>query len=264
MMLLVNMKVKLTFLFVLSFLIQPLYGGIKVEKVMREFQARYHYVCTNFYIWPDCYGGPAPSYPKDGFYGDIEEDPELGVRLVNSLKTAFEGGLYVNFLNSSLEGKTDDDLSYYNITYLWGDFQFPTVTASNYMSVLKQIEDSVYLLKYPNFFLGFEETSIDATSEDPYLRCEGKSGAGSSTNAPTTSCFCSAAADMAINNFTTNIWYTPLDPDNVWIGMTHIIDHFDDSQGESSSCKQLWRILYINSAIDFNHSIKSLIFNHLA
>ena len=86
-------------LLTILFLLVPLslYGGINVEKVMREFQARYYYVNDSFYIWPDCYGGPAPSYPKDGFYGDIEEDPELGVRLVNSLKTAFEGGLYMDF-----------------------------------------------------------------------------------------------------------------------------------------------------------------------
>ena len=51
-------------LLTILFLLVPLslYGGINVEKVMREFQARYYYVNDSFYIWPDCYGGPAPSY----------------------------------------------------------------------------------------------------------------------------------------------------------------------------------------------------------
>ena len=52
----------LAILFLLVPLSLSLYGRTNVEKVMREFQARYHYINPGFYIWPDCYGGPAPSY----------------------------------------------------------------------------------------------------------------------------------------------------------------------------------------------------------
>ena len=57
-------KIKGLGLLAILFLLVPLnlYGGTNVEKVMREFQARYHYINPGFYVWPDCYGGPAPSY----------------------------------------------------------------------------------------------------------------------------------------------------------------------------------------------------------
>lgn len=58
------LKIKGLGLLTILFLLFPLnlFGGTNVEKVMREFQARYYYVNDSFYIWPDCYGGPAPSY----------------------------------------------------------------------------------------------------------------------------------------------------------------------------------------------------------
>ncbi|MBQ7590292.1 MAG: RHS repeat protein [Verrucomicrobia bacterium] len=222
-------KIKGLGLLAILFLLVPLslYGGINVEKVMREFQARYYYVCTNFYIWPDCYGGPAPSYPKDGFYGDIEEDPELGVRLVNSLKTAFEDGLYTDFYKSSFEGKTNYELP---DSYTSNDFQFPTVTVSNYMSVLKQIEDSIYLLTYPmNGLDGVTEISINATSEDP-LGCDAKEGIGDNEDI-VFSCFCSEAASIATNRFSGNDWFVPAHS-AVGIGMTNSISHTKNPDGD--------------------------------
>ena len=58
------LKIKGLGLLTILFLLFPLnlFGGTNVEKVMREFQARYYYFNDSFYIWPDCYGGPAPSY----------------------------------------------------------------------------------------------------------------------------------------------------------------------------------------------------------
>src|SRR5438552_9069931 len=52
-----------------------------VEQVQRDFQARYHLVTGNYLQWPQCSAGqtPAPQFPKDGFYGDLTEDPDEGV-----------------------------------------------------------------------------------------------------------------------------------------------------------------------------------------
>ena len=221
-------KIKGPGLLAILFLLVPLslYGGTNIEKVMREFQARYYCVCTNFYIWPDCYGGPAPSYPKDGFYGDIEEDPELGVRLVDSLKTAFETEFYVLFFKSSLDEKTNDD---FVETYISNDFQFPPVTLSNYKAVLKQIEDSIYLLEYPiNGLDGVFEVSINATSEDIF-GCDVKEGVGRNEDI-VFNCFCSEAASIATNRFSGNDWYVPA-YSAVGIGMTNKIHHVKRTGG---------------------------------
>ena len=55
-----------------------------VEQVQRDFQARYHLVGGSYLQWPQCSSGqtPAPQFPKDGFYGDLTEDPDKGVELV--------------------------------------------------------------------------------------------------------------------------------------------------------------------------------------
>ena len=73
----------LFFAVVLLFATSNLWGRVEIERAMREFQARYYWMYEEFYSWPDCYGGPAPAYPKDGFYGeDIAEDPYMGVILL--------------------------------------------------------------------------------------------------------------------------------------------------------------------------------------
>jgi len=66
-------------------------AGISVEQVQRDFQIRHKQVRGNYVPWPKCSTGetPAPAFPKDGFYGDLTEDPDKGVEVVRVLYGTF-------------------------------------------------------------------------------------------------------------------------------------------------------------------------------
>ena len=81
-------------LFIIS---ESIGSGLTVERVQRDFQARHKLVTGTYVEWPSCKTGgtPAPHFPKDGFYGDIIEDPEEGVRIVQDLVEKFYVGAII-------------------------------------------------------------------------------------------------------------------------------------------------------------------------
>src|SRR6266404_2781351 len=69
----------------------PAFAQLSVEQVQRDFQIRYNLVTGGFVPWPSCSSGqsPAPQFPKDDFYGDLTQDPDKGVDVVNDLVQKF-------------------------------------------------------------------------------------------------------------------------------------------------------------------------------
>jgi len=113
-----------------------------VEQVQRDFQARYHLVAGNYLQWPECSAGKtaAPQFPKDGFYGDLTEDLDEGVMIVQDLVQKFysDSVIYTYFVNapngqSDLEGAGSID------NYTADDMvviQAAEVDTDNYMNLL--------------------------------------------------------------------------------------------------------------------------------
>src|SRR5437867_11406077 len=89
---------------------RPALAELRVEQVQRDFQARYHLVTGGYLTWPKCSGSesPAPHFPKDGFYGDIIQDPDKGVEVVRDLVQKFYSAnvIYTNFINAP-NGESD-------------------------------------------------------------------------------------------------------------------------------------------------------------
>jgi hypothetical protein len=119
-----------------------------IEQIMRDYQARYHLVTQGGWLtWPSCTasGSPAPHFPKDGFYGDISQDPDAGVRLVGDLVAQFYGTaeIYTSFVNapsglSGLQGATSID------NFQPGELVSPgTVTAANYAVALLTVASHI-------------------------------------------------------------------------------------------------------------------------
>src|ERR1051325_12026155 len=68
---------------------------IPIERMQRELQARFHYLTVgNYVVWPPFRSGkPAPLYPPDNFYGDLDGDPEFAAYLVQDLIYQFYGDI---------------------------------------------------------------------------------------------------------------------------------------------------------------------------
>ena len=88
----------------LAALLFPLTSAARlpIEEVQREFQARYYFINGSYVQWPACScQTPAPAFPADGFYGDLDHNPVFAVQLVQDLANQFYGTvLYQNFLNT--------------------------------------------------------------------------------------------------------------------------------------------------------------------
>ena len=164
----------LFFAVVLLFATSNLWGRVEIERAMREFQARYYWMYEEFYSWPDCYGGPAPAYPKDGFYGeDIAEDPYMGVILVSALKNAFfykpygKSELYSYFLNLESANDLEGTTNYPDMVFTADDFSFPEVSTNNYLTIFKQLDRSIkkfnFLPESPGYFVGNDTNSLPLT-----------------------------------------------------------------------------------------------------
>ncbi len=140
---------------------------IPIEKAMRLYQERYNYIATTvgepyLYVpWPpmvDSSGNVqmAPPFPPDGFYGDLDSNPDEAVSLVGDLQSAFfsEYVVYWSFLN------TPDGIQGFqglvpNVVYL-SNTNFPNDPApdlSNYQPIfnhlLSDIQQLQYVLQYP-------------------------------------------------------------------------------------------------------------------
>src|SRR6267154_491281 len=64
---------------------------IPIEQVQREFQGRYYFLTGQYCSWPPCPCGstPAPAFPPDDFYGDLDKNPLLASMLVSDLLDKF-------------------------------------------------------------------------------------------------------------------------------------------------------------------------------
>jgi len=135
-----------------------------LERTLREYQARYHYLTGAYVEWPHNYQAPAPHFPPDGFYGDPLKDPDLGVIVVQNLSDTF---LYTKCMGSPLYvwfAKTSDGQE--NIegcssvpTYTADDFldliNAGLINRSNYVWALSRLREHIRSLKWLNMFSGF-------------------------------------------------------------------------------------------------------------
>src|SRR5258705_8679741 len=128
-------------------------AGVQIEKVMRDFQVRYRLVSNAFLQWPKCSAGitPAPQFPKDSFYGNLNEDPNQGVLLVKDLVQKFytDNKIYESFVKAA-NGYNDLE----NVTSIdnYTSTEIPTidatsVTTNNYIEKLQAVASDVAKLK---------------------------------------------------------------------------------------------------------------------
>ncbi len=92
--------------------------GIQIEQVLRDFQARHQLVTGTNVPWLPCLANstPAPPFPKNGFYGNLNENPDEGVRILTNLVERFytNNVIYTAFVKapngySSIENVTTID-----------------------------------------------------------------------------------------------------------------------------------------------------------
>jgi len=156
-------------LLILLFLLSawPAAARIQVEEAMRQLQDRYHFIQvmagnTNGYVqWPSCGCLPAPHYPKNDYYGDLDEDKLLAVELVKSLFAAFDGA-YSGFVRSTdgiehIDGCDPDTVR----NYLEADFpnRDVIVTEQNYPDRFDLINGYIKMLKC--YAVPFGQAGID-------------------------------------------------------------------------------------------------------
>src|SRR6266567_470968 len=76
---------------------------LRIEQAQRDYQARYHLLTGGYLQWPTCSKGqsPAPQFPKDGFYGDLTQDPDEAVVVIQDLVQKFYSNnvIYGSFVN---------------------------------------------------------------------------------------------------------------------------------------------------------------------
>jgi hypothetical protein len=67
---------------------------IPIEQLQRQIQERFYFLTYgNYIIWPACRSGqPAPLYPPDGFYGNLDNDAYFAAYLVQDAAHQFFGG----------------------------------------------------------------------------------------------------------------------------------------------------------------------------
>ena len=145
------------------------HAAIKIERAQRDFQARYHFVATNYHAlnaylsWPACSTcglTPAPAFPKDGFYGDLTLAPDKAVVLVSNLWTTFfelqswnstgsRSTVYSHFVATTngtdgIEGATS--------VPLFNDTDFPSdlgeINTTNYPAKFKILEGYIQRLRW--------------------------------------------------------------------------------------------------------------------
>ena len=127
-------------------------AALTIEEVQRDFQARYHAATGSYLTWPPCSKGtPAPAFPKKGFYGDLNENPDLAVLLVQDLveKFYFDDPIYTNFMNA---GNQSD---FQGVSALPDNFSegamtsdiWTNVTTANYSTYLTNLDTNLQQLR---------------------------------------------------------------------------------------------------------------------
>jgi RHS repeat-associated protein len=139
--------------FVLCFHASAL-AQLNVERVQRDFQARYHIVTGGYLAWPKCSAGesPAPQFPKDGFYGDISQNPDKGVEIVTNLVQNFyiDNIIYTGFVNLT-NGFDDLEGASNIVNYTEGDMVTidpSEVDVDNFQQKLQVLETQILRLQF--------------------------------------------------------------------------------------------------------------------
>lgn len=119
-------------------------ASIPIEQVQREWQGRHYFIYGTYTAWPECLcATPAPAFPEDGFYGDLDHNPILAMQLVQSLASVFiSEHIYDCFLNTAdgtngIAGLTSNTLTYYeagDFPTTGVDFDLSNVTTNNYLT----------------------------------------------------------------------------------------------------------------------------------
>ena len=73
-----------------------------IEELQRKFQARYYALQSDFVEWPPCGCSPAPHFPKNGYYGDLSQNPGKMLELIGDLAGKFltNAVIYDQFVRS--------------------------------------------------------------------------------------------------------------------------------------------------------------------
>ena len=171
---------------------------IPIEEVQREYQGRVYFLSGGYDVWPACpCGTPAPNFPPDGFYGDLDHDRVLATQLVQDLASKFYGDLqYDNFINtpdgmSGIQGQgpltlaTNYDASNFPANVAGADMTNPlTITTNNYADCLASLRSYIMMLQYlycPCSLVNSDPNGYDAGD----------------SNTQTTTNSCKAAQDLA-------------------------------------------------------------------
>jgi RHS repeat-associated protein len=140
-------------------------NGISVTSVQRELQARYFVLSSNYIVWPPCpCGSPAPHFPPEGFYGDLDKDRVLAASLAQNIADNFYTAFFASghwLKTNSLEGLQINVGTGYVVppsTYTLtdvpssvGSLDLENPTTNNYGDCLKKLSGYVTEL---NLFLG--------------------------------------------------------------------------------------------------------------
>jgi RHS repeat-associated protein len=128
-----------------------LFARIPIEQAQREFQTKAMVVYGGV-RWPasgkSCgMSTPAPAYPRDGFYGDLTQDPTLGMELVKDLGQKLDDNFFLGrFIKNpdTLAGK--ENLEIYTAADLPADPD--DVTKENFEVILDQYLDFIRTLTH--------------------------------------------------------------------------------------------------------------------
>ena len=211
-------------------------GDIKVERVQRELQARYYFLKGDYLPpWPacSCNSAPAPAFPKDDFYGDLDKDRAKGVEVAKDLFLKFyatyrfdgDGNLPTT-IYSKFVATSDGELAPSDTILNYEPTDFPhtgfpdsdSITEANFQAVINVMYDYVKRLNFVQF--GATQIGVD----DSHEFRDGKLGTANSTVS------CQDAKDAANQNWTTNTSWNG-SPSLTEIGM----QEFTSDPGNSSS-----------------------------
>ena len=144
----------MAFLFILLGTIDINAQNFPIERVQREYQARYHYEYNGFIKWRSAPNRPTPFFPKDGFYGDLSKNPDFCVLLVRDLVREFfvDTRIYRYFYKYNyIEGLSN--LS--SVYYTQSDFDYidpASVNKQNYETHLAKIFVNLTRLRYHSIY----------------------------------------------------------------------------------------------------------------
>jgi RHS repeat-associated protein len=160
-------------------------AGLEIEQVQRAFQIRYKTIYDGPpLVWPNSSGSPSPTpaYPKDGYYGNLNENPDEGVRVVQDLVRQFysDNVIYTSFVKTTngydgIEGSTT--IANFAVNDLQ-TFSTNDVTITNYFGILQtmalQLTNLQFLKVSASQVISSEDTRFTTSAEtiDIPAECE--------------------------------------------------------------------------------------------